>query len=363
MSRMRSFGVLAVATALVFGLPATADASRHADDFAARQVNLVSDVAGMAPLTDPDLVNPWGLSLTATSPLWVSNAGSRTSTLYTSVPGSTTASKNAAVRTTFPALGEPTGQVANTGAGFVLTKGAVSGPARFLFVTLEGQITAWNPQVDGVMADVEVKAAVPGAVYTGVALATATAGAQLYAADFAKKSIDVFDATFKRVPTTFTQFRDFLVPNDFSPFNVQNLGGNLFVAFAKVDPRTDDSIAGSGQGFVDEFSPEGKLIARIAARQSLNAPWGLAMAPASWGTLAGALLIGNFGDGRVNVVLPNSHVISGLLRDSATGLPLRIPGLWALLAGNPASAGADSLWFSAGIDNENHGLLGVLSKP
>jgi uncharacterized protein (TIGR03118 family) len=358
-SRTRSFGVLAAATVLTLGLPATAGASRHGDDFTARQVNLVSDVAGMAPLTDPDLVNPWGLSLNATSPLWVSNAGSRTSTLYSSAPGSTTATKVAAVRPTFPALGEPTGQVANTGTGFVLTKGAVSGPARFLFVTLEGQVTAWNAQVDGPMGDVEVKAAVPGAVYTGVALA----GDRLYAADFSKKSIDVFDAAFTPVPTTSTQFRDFRVPNDFGPFNVQNLGGNLFVTYAKVDPRTFDSVDGPGLGFVDEFSPDGKLLARIATRQSLNSPWGLAMAPASWGNLAGALLIGNFGDGRINVVLSNGHGIAGLLRDSATGQPLKIPGLWALLAGNPAAAGADSLWFSAGVDNENHGLLGVLSKP
>jgi len=361
-SNRRSFGVLAAVAALVLGLPAAASAGRH-DDFVAHQANLVSDVAGMAPLTDPDLVNPWGLSLNATSPLWVSNAGSRASTLYTSAPGSGAASKNAVVRPTFPALGEPTGQVANTGTGFVLTKGALSGPARFLFVTLEGQVTAWNPQLDGTTGDVEVKAAVPGAVYTGVTLVTAPTGDRLYAADFSKKSIDVFDAAFTPVPTTSAQFRDFRVPNDFAPFNVQNLGGNLYVAYAKVDPRTFDSVDGPGLGFVDEFSPDGKLLARVAARQSLNSPWGLAMAPASWGNLAGALLIGNFGDGRINVVLPNGHGIAGLLRDSVTDQPLKIPGLWALQAGNPAAAGADSLWFSAGIDNENHGLLGVLSKP
>ncbi len=358
MSRRRSYGALAAAAALVLGLPATASAGRH-DDFVAHQANLVSDVAGMAPLTDPDLVNPWGLSLSAASPLWVSNAGSRTSTLYTSAPGSAAATKNQAVRTTFPALGEPTGQVSNSGAGFVLTKGTVSGPARFLFVTLEGQVTAWNPQVDGTLADVEVKAAVPGAVYTGVALVAD----RLYAADFSKRSIDVFDNTFAPVPTTSSQFRDFRIPGDFAPFNVQNLGGNLYVAYAKVDTRTFDSVAGPGLGFVDEFSPDGKLLARIAARQTLNSPWGLAMAPASWGNLAGALLIGNFGDGRINVVLPNGHGVTGLLRDSGTDQPLKIPGLWALQAGNPAAAGPDALWFSAGIDNENHGLLGVLSKP
>ncbi|MFI9389114.1 TIGR03118 family protein [Kutzneria sp. NPDC052558] len=358
MSRRRSIGVLAAATALVLGLPATAGAGRH-EDFVAHQENLVSDVAGMAALTDPDLVNPWGLSLNATSPLWVSNAGTRTSTLYASAPGSAIATKNAVVRPTFPALGEPTGQVANTTTGFVLTKGAVSGPARFLFVTLEGQVTAWNPQVDGTQGDVEVKAAVPGAVYTGAALV----GDRLYAADFSKRTVDVFDNTFAAVPTTRDQFRDSRIPNDFAPFNVQNLGGNLFVAYAKVDPRTFDSVVGNGLGFVDEFSPDGVLLSRVAARQSLNSPWGLATAPASWGNLAGALLIGNFGDGRINVVLPNSHGVAGLLRDNVTDQPLKIPGLWALQAGNPTAAGPDALWFSAGIDDENHGLLGILSKP
>jgi uncharacterized protein (TIGR03118 family) len=197
---------LAAATALVGGLalvvPATASAhesyghdSRH--DLAVHQVNLVSDVPGKAALLDPDLVNPWGLALGATSPLWVSNQGTSSSTLYSSAPGATTATKVPAVRVNVPV---PTGQVANAGTGFVLTNAAgATGTARFIFSTLSGQIAAWGPPATPLIGDAQIKATVPGAAYTGLAIATATKGDQLYAANFAQGRIDVFSSTFDQI--------------------------------------------------------------------------------------------------------------------------------------------------------------------
>jgi uncharacterized protein (TIGR03118 family) len=341
----------------------------HGVRFGVQQVNLVSDVAGLAPLTDPDLVNPWGLSLGATTPLWVSNAGTDTSTLYTSAPGATTANKVPTVRVTFPGPGgapvAPTGQVANAGTGFVLSNGTTSAPARFIFATVAtGQIWAWSPVVDPLMGAAEVKATVPGAAYTGLALAND----HLFAANFAQGRIDVFDNTFAQVTLPSWAFRDRSIPRGFAPFNAQAINGDVFVTYAKVDPTTGRSQAGVGLGFVDRYTVDGKLVARVAARQTLNAPWGLAIAPSTWGDLAGALLVGNFGDGRISVLEAESHGrfdnrVEGLVRDGGTGRTLQIPGLWALLPGTATTGGTDALWFSAGLDNETHGLLGVLRKP
>ncbi|WP_432943122.1 TIGR03118 family protein [Kribbella sp. CA-253562] len=354
-------GTIALATALVGGLalvaPATADAHTSRDGLAVQQVNLVSDVPGQAALLDPDLVNPWGLALGATSPLWVSNAGSSSSTLYSSAPGAVTATKVPTVRVDVPA---PSGQVANSGTGFVLSNGTASAPARFIFATLTGSIAAWAPPVSPLIGAAQIKATVPGASYTGLAISP-TAD-RLYAANFAQNRIDVFDNAFAQVKQPWWSFRDFALPKGFAPFNVQTLGNRVFVSYAKVDPNTGRSVNTRGNGYVTEFTPDGHFVARIASRGNLNAPWGLAVAPASWGKLAGALLIGNFGDGRVNVVRRDSHGRLDQLKNT-TGHPLVIPGLWALTPGTATTGGTDAIWFSAGIANETHGLLGVLRHP
>ncbi|GAA1567089.1 TIGR03118 family protein [Kribbella sancticallisti] len=364
----------AAATAVIGSLalvaPSTASAHKsYGHDspgaLAVQQVNLVSDVPGMAPLLDPDLVNPWGLALGATSPLWVSNAGTSSSTLYASPAGATTATKVPTVRVTVPA---PTGQVANAGTGFVLSNGTASAPARFIFSTLTGQIAAWGPPATPLIGAAQIKATVPGAVYTGLAIATASTGDQLYAANFAQGRIDVFDSTFAKVAQPWWAFRDFHLPKGYSPFNVQTLNGRIFVAYAKVDKATGRNASGRGLGFVDEFTVDGRFVDRIASRGTLNAPWGLAIAPASWGQQAGSLLVGNFGDGKINVIAPKSDgrfsdKIAGQVRDAGTGRTLVIPGLWALTQGTATTGGTDSLWFSAGIDEETHGLVGVLRHP
>jgi uncharacterized protein (TIGR03118 family) len=358
---------VAAATAgmLALALPAVASPGpshhRGNDQFGVHQVNLVSDVPGRAATTDPDVVNPWGLALLPTSPLWSANNGADAATLYTLAPGAATAAKVPTVRVTFPDQPElPTGQVANNGTGFVNTLGAASAPARFIFSTLTGHIEAWAPGLDPNMGNAQTRATVAGAAYTGLAMATAPSGDQLYAANFAQNRIDVFDSTFQRVPTSFRSFRDFAEPRGYAPFNIQALNGHLFVAYAKVDPKTGRSQDGVGLGIVDEYTVTGHFVARVATHGSLDGPWGMAVAPASWGRLAGSLLVGNFGNGRINVISLGRHDrVTGQLRDSR-GRTVAIERLWALLPGTATTGGTDAVFFSSGLDNEQHGLLGLL---
>jgi uncharacterized protein (TIGR03118 family) len=368
---VQPLAVLAAIGGLVVAMPMTAAAAtpagQHSSAFAVQQVNLVSDQAGKAALTDPDLVNPWGLALSPTSPLWVANNGTSTSTLYTNAADTATAAKVAAIRVTFPKAGAlPTGQVFNGGTGFVEDATKPTSSARFIFSTITGSIAAWSPVVDPLQGDLRVEATLPGAAYTGLAIATATAGDELFAANFAQNRIDVFDTNFKQVKKPFFAFRDFFVPQSFHTYNVQALGGKIFVTFAKADPKTGREVFGKGLGVVDEFTADGQFVSRVATGQSLNAPWGVAIAPSSFGPLAGSLLIGNFGDGRINIVRPDSdgdfhHFIVGQVKDTK-GAPLTIPGLWALTQATAATGGADALWFSAGPGLGAHGLLGVLRK-
>jgi uncharacterized protein (TIGR03118 family) len=341
------------------------DSHHQRGDLRLNQVNLASDIPGMAPLTDPDLKNPWGISFSPTSPLWVSNQGTNSSTLYTLAPGSSTVTKVPTVRVTMgSSVAGPTGQVANTGTGFVVSNGTTSAPAAFIFDTLDGHIEAWNPTVDPLIGNTENKVGVPGASYTGLALASTSHGDELFAANFGQGKVDVFDSTFKQVKTAPWQFRDSRLPRGFKPFNTQALNGNVFVTFDKADPSTGREAVGNGLGVVDEFSTDGRLIARIASGGALNAPWGLAIAPASWGSAAGSLLIGNFGDGRINIVADHgrqfANHITGQVDVKSTGKPFTEPGLWALLPGTATNGGTNALWFTSGINHEQDGLLGVL---
>ena len=371
---------LALLTAAVGGLalaaPAAALASpghsqapqlhsnRHGD-LRLNQVNLASDIPGMAPLTDPDLKNPWGISLSPTSPLWVSNQGTNSSTLYSLTPGTSTVTKNAAVRVTMAgSVAGPSGQVNNTGTGFVLSNGTSSAPAAFIFATLDGHIEAWSPKVDPLIGSTEDKATVPGAGYTGLAIASTKLGDRLFAANFAQGKVDVFDSSFNLVKLARWQFRDARLPRGYLPFNTQALNGNIFVSYDKADPATGRQAIGAHLGVVDEFSPRGRLISRIASGGKLNAPWGLAIAPGTWGSAAGSLLIGNFGDGRINIIASQghhfAHHITGQVRVRSTGKLFAEPGLWGLLPGTATTGGTDALWFTAGINHEQNGLLGVL---
>jgi len=353
-------GAAALALSTTTALPA--DAGGHpASQTAYQQVNLVSDVPGQAQVTDPNLVNPWGLSFSPVSPLWVSDNGPGLSTLYSGGIHGGTQTINPLV-VTIPG-GAPTGQVFNTTTDFVIHgDDGTSDIARFLFVGESGHLTGWSPNVPGGTPPSKqaVDAVVtPGAVYKGLALGSVDEGSRLYAADFSAATVDVYDGQFRRVITS-GNFEDTKLPNGYAPFNVAVLDGKVYVAYAKQDADHEDEIAGHGMGRLDVFTMNGKLLDRASGHGGLNAPWGLAIAPAGFGTFSGDLLVGNFGDGRIHAFDPNHLSMVGTLRDGHHH-PIAIDGLWALLPGNGVEGGTDEVLFSAGPDDEQHGLLGSLS--
>jgi uncharacterized protein (TIGR03118 family) len=318
------------------------------------QINQVSDQAGVANLQDPDLVNAWGLALSPTSPLWVANNGSETSTLYAGGVGGAAATKAALV---VGVPGDPSGQVFNGGTDFVVTgAGGGSGPARFIFDTEGGDILGWNPTANPTQAISAVH--IDGAVFKGLAIANTTFGSFLLAADFSNARIDVFDGQFRQIPLPpGIFFHDPRLPAGYAPFDVMVSGDKVYVSYAKQDATKENNVAGVGLGFVDVYTNFGVTVQRLVTRGLLNAPWGMAFAPDSWGSLAGDLLVGNFGDGHITAY--NGDHFEGLLRGT-DGRPLSIDGLWALLPGTANTGGVGTLWFSAGPADETHGLLGQL---
>jgi uncharacterized protein (TIGR03118 family) len=357
---------LTAATAWVGAGAAAAD-PHHASGF--RQINLVSDQPGVAPLTDPDLVNAWGLSASPGtdtapgSPLWVSDNGTDRTTLYAGA-SATSVNKVLSIQVT---SGAPTGQVFNTDAtGFVVHDDAGhSGPARFLFDSENGGIDGWNPAVGGTpgttstVTEVAVRNGA-NAVYKGLAIAQASDGhTYLYAANFRSGRVEAYDNSFTPVELPGGLFVDRRIPAGYAPFNVQELAGRLYVTYAKQDDGLEDDVAGQGHGFVDVFTTDGALVKRLVTRGVLNSPWGLALAPAGFGHFGGDLLVGNFGNGRINAFDPTTGAFEGQLRGTH-GHPLTIDGLWALRFGNGNAAKTGELLFSAGPDDESHGLLGKI---
>ena len=314
-------------------------------------VPLVSDQPGVAPNTDPNLVNAWGLTSGPTSPWWVADNGADKSTLYRGSDGQ----PQALVVNVHNA---PTGTVFNPTTSFVLPTG---GKALFLFDTEEGKVLGWNG-AQGTNAVVVADLA-DGAIYKGLAIADTAAGPRLYAADFHNARVDVFDGSFGLVPDS--GFVDPSLPSGYAPFGIQTIGDRVFVTYAKQDEDAEDEVAGQGKGFVDAFDTAGNLVARVAQHGQLNAPWGLALAPATFGRFAGDLLVGNFGDGQINAYaeLGNGQFVHrGELRD-ASGKSLAIDGLWALQFGRGGNNGpAGTLFFTAGPDEEQHGLFGQITS-
>jgi uncharacterized protein (TIGR03118 family) len=351
MSRSR-FGLLAFALAVaVLAVVAAAQGRTAAGIYTVHP--LVTDAGTTAPATDASLVNGWGLSAGPTTPWWTANNGTNTSTLYSGT------GVKAALTVTVD--GAPTGTVFNgNAADFVVSQNGKSGAARFLFSTEGGTILGWSPTVNGTAAIVGATTA--GAVYKGLAIAND----RLYATDFHNGKVDVFDSAFKPV-TLANGFKDSKVPKGFAPFGIQALGGNIFVTYAKQDAQAKDDVAVPGQAYVDEFTPDGALIASVVnsgkKNAPLNAPWGLAMAPADFGTLSNFLLVGNFGNGRISAYMQNGAkwVYKGQLR-LADGTPIAIDGLWAIAFGNGAAAGpTNTLYFLSGPSQEQHGLYGSIT--
>jgi uncharacterized protein (TIGR03118 family) len=343
------------------------------------QHNLVSDIPGLADHTDPSLVNPWGLVASTSSPFWVSNNGTATSTLYNGT-GAKVALTNLACQCVI-VPGAPTGVVFNgtpfsTGTGFVVSSGGAKGPARFIFASEDGSISGWNPGVPPPvppppLVSSQAIVAVPPSddnVYKGLAIASTipgdVAGDFLYATNFRAGTVDVFDHTFAKLPPG--RFGDPRIPEGYAPFGIQNIGGIIYVTYALQDEDKKDDVRGMGHGFVNAFDTSGNLIRRVASRETLNSPWGLALSPADFGTFSNDLLVGNFGDGRIHAYDPSDTLGNGEYKrrgmlHSDGGPPLEIDGLWALRFGNGGTtAPMNTLFFTAGPDDESHGLFGSI---
>jgi uncharacterized protein (TIGR03118 family) len=319
--------------------------------------NLVSDGGVPADHTDPDLINPWGLVFNPTAVAWVADAETGVSTLYNGAG----VKQSLVVTIPTPPNGtppsHPTGIVFSGGADFVVAVGTLSGPSRFMFATEDGTISGWAPNVDPTHAILKVDNSTHDAIYKGLALAGNGSGHFLYATDFHDARIDVFDASFHPV-TAPGGFRDSRIPSGYAPFGIQNILGNLYVTYAKQDDAKEDDVAGQGFGFVDVFDANGNLLHRLVTRGQLNAPWGLALAPADFGRFSNTLLVGNFGDGRISAFDLRSGEFRGQLR-TAHNRPIEIDGLWALVFGNGvAGQPTNALFFTAGPDDEEHGLYG-----
>jgi uncharacterized protein (TIGR03118 family) len=352
--------------AIAYGMvPASAQA--HAGGF--RQINLVSDQHGKAHLTDHDLVNAWGLAASPGtnskpgSPLWVADNGSDKATLYQGMGPAAVSKVGLVVHVTGAA---PTGQVFNADQSAFVVKDKMghSGASTFLFDTENGTIDGWNAGVNPNGSNPSVVTEVARnkgakAVYKGLALAALHGKPFLYATNFRSGRVEAYNAKFKPTRLPGGMFVDPRLPAGYGPFGIAEIKGKLYVTFAKQDKTRHDDVAGRGHGFVDIFTNSGKFVRRLVTRGALNSPWGLALAPRGFGQFGGDLLVGNFGNGHINVYNPVTGKHLGQLR-RPSGMPIVIDGLWALMFGNGNAAKTSELLFSAGPNDESHGLLGKI---
>lgn len=353
----RHIALAAIASSLVLG---TATARAQEERNAYRQTNLVSDGALPAANTDPDLQNAWGIAFFPGGPFWVADNGTGLSTLY----DGTGAKQTLVVHIPAPngaeqgATAAPTGMVFNASTQFRLPNTTL--PSLFLFATEDGTIAGWNPGLAdpaNAVLVVDNSQSPAGAVYKGLATGSNARGNFLYAANFRSGQIDVFDSNF--APATLDgSFKDPDLPPNYAPFGIRNVDGDLFVTFAQQDEEKKDDVAGLGHGFVDIFDTEGHLIRRFASGGDLNSPWGIARASFNFGRFSGDILIGNFGDGHINVFRQNGE-FREQIQDSS-GQPLEIDGLWALTFGGAAKSNPDTLYFTAGPNDEKDGLFGSI---
>jgi uncharacterized protein (TIGR03118 family) len=353
--------IVTTCAAAIVSLPALA-ADKHSDNHVQKeknshyqQTNLVSDIAGVAQIQDTNLVNAWGISFGGTGPIWVSDNGTRHATLYAvtnDAAGAPHVTRNARV-VTIPGNGSVNGQLNNTTAAF-------NGDA-FVFASEDGTISGWRAALGN---NAEALAARNGAVYKSITMTTNAAGPVLLAANFSEGTLDEYDSAAHLI----AQFSDHTAPAGYAPFNVRNVAGNIFVTFAKQDATKHDDDAGRGRGLIDVFSLEDGTFHRFATGKAvggrvpeMNSPWGLALAPDTFGSHADQLLVGNFGNGTI-MTFDADGKFRGLLKN-AKGRPVVIDGLWGLTFGATGTAGvATDLYFNAGPNNEAHGLFGVLQK-
>jgi uncharacterized protein (TIGR03118 family) len=325
------------------------------------QHNLVSDGFLPADHSDSNMVNAWGLASSPTSPWWIADNGTGLSTLYN--VGTGTIPLTVTVPGAMGHQSAPTGLVFNGGTGFVVSNGAGTSPARFIFASEDGTISGFR----GVPVVLAVDNSASGAVYKGLALASTTTGDFLYATNFHAGTVDVFNSAFHPVTMPPNAFTDPDLPAGYAPFGIRNIDGTIYVTYALQNAAKHDDVAGEGHGFVDAFDTAGHLIRRVASKGQLNSPWGLALARGDFGFFSGDLLIGNFGNGRIHAFDPTSLNGQGEFQHrgplhSADGSPIAIDGLWAMAFGSGAAANGptNTLFFTAGPGDEQHGLFGTL---
>jgi uncharacterized protein (TIGR03118 family) len=340
------FSALACAMAL---LPGLSFFSTPAQAQSYSVVKLTSDLPGVAPNQDTQLVNPWGLAALAGEPWWVSDNNSGLSTLYNS-----SGVKQSLVVTIPPgsidptAIGSPTGIVANSTSSF--------GGAAFIFDTEDGTIQAWTGASS---AEIKVDKGT-AAVYKGLTATWSGDVAVLYAANFGAGTIEEYDTNFNPIALAPGAFTDPRVPAGWAPFNVQAIGGAIYVTYAKQAAGKQNQEDGAGLGIVDKFNTSGTLLVKFQHGTFLNAPWGVAVAPASFGSFSNDVLVGNFGSGQIVAFNPSTGAEVGVL-DSSSGSAITIPGLWALAFGDGGSSGPTTwLFFTAGIEAQAHGLFGYI---
>jgi uncharacterized protein (TIGR03118 family) len=329
------------ATAVLIAIPNSGLASPIS---AFAQTNLVSDIPGLAGVTDADLKNPWGISFAHTSPFWISENGMGLATLYNG------AGARQALTVTIPGAGggmsAPTGQVFSGG-------GSAFNGDRFIFASEDGTVSGWRPAL-GATAEILADNSAMEAIYKGIAIGDVNSSTYLYAADFHNNRIDVIPSA--GAPSLTGNFLDPNIPAGFAPFNIENIGGELYVTYARQDADAEDDVPGAGNGYVNVFDLNGNLLRRLISNGPLNSPWGIAQAPAGFGDLGGKLLIGNFGDGKINV-FDSAGQLVGTLADR-NGMPLVNDGLWALKFGNGGPGfKPGSLYLTAGLNDEENGLF------
>ena len=366
LSESKSWKFLPVVALSLFLLPSVTQAQHY------KQTNLVSDIASMAPTFDPNLKNPWGLTRSSTtptrpgSPFWVANNNSGTSTLYTGagaiIPINGTGTVTVPPPKGSPAgtLSTPTGVVFNgSTTDFLIAPGK---SAAFIFVTEDGTISGWAGGQNAVpLVDNSDNGSANGAVYKGATSGEINGNKFLYVTNFRSAKVEVYDTNFKRVHLDEDAFEAEDIPHGFAPFNVQNVGGTLFVTYAKQDAPRHDPVGGAGFGFVELFTPAGKHIGHLEHGDWFNAPWGVVWTTRDFGEFSNAILVGNFRSGWIAAFNGFTHKFIGWVRNPDDSL-VTIDGLWSLTFGNDATAGpANTLFFTAGINNEADGLFGTIT--
>ena len=339
------------------------------------RTDLVSNLKNLVQPADPNLQNAWGVASAPGGPLWVSDNNDGLATVYdgNGVKTNLTVTIPLPAGRAPPPAAAPTGMVWNPTTSFKITAGGVTAPATFIFDSEDGTIVAWSAAVDPIAngqstATLVVDNSAKGAVYKGLAFGTNKDGNFLFATNLAAGTVEVYDDTFTQV-TLDGSFSDPDIPAGFAPFGIANINNDLYVTYAMQNPQKNDVIAGPGLGFVDVFTTEGVLIRRFASRGTLNAPWGVTRATANFGTFSGEILIGNFGDqgnfaGWINVFAANNDSdFIDALRD-AKGRPISIDGLWSLTFGTFLHSDGDTLYFTAGPNQQTNGLFGkIVAQP